>query len=117
MRLFAVLSALAWAGLIVVSWQAIAAMGAGAAGDVFFADLAHPWRAQFNLDFLGHLVLMATWIFLRTPNKILGFAMGILAVVGGGAFTFAYIAIAIIRSDGDLGRFLLGPRRATLANG
>jgi len=67
-----VLLALGWALLFYVSVRAVRQMGFGAAGDVFFGDLAHPWRAQFNTVFGLHLLLVAAWtVYPRGSRSII----------------------------------------------
>lgn len=78
---------------------------------VFFGDLgAMNWRSQFNLDFLIHLVLLATWIQWREGSTPRGFVFGFLSIVMGGMFGFPYIAFAALKAQGDPKRFLLGER-------
>ena len=65
-------------GVLIAGWLVatatmvwgVSAMGFSAAAEVFVADFAHPWRAQFNADFLVHLLLMAAWVFYREPSPV-----------------------------------------------
>ena len=93
----------AWA-----TWRAIAAMGAGAAGDVFLGDLAHPWRGQFNFDFLAHLVLVGAWLGWTAQRRLAAPVIAVLAVLGGGLFSFAYLLARSFAGDGSIAHLLLG---------
>jgi hypothetical protein len=98
-------------GWLTVAWATFRAgstMGLGVAGDIFFADLSHPWRGQFNLDFLGHLLLVAGWLVWSAPSRARGIAYGLLAVLGGGLFTFAYLFVQTFRQDHSFASLVLG---------
>lgn len=112
MKVFRTALVVAWVATLWVSVRAILAMGAGSAGDVFFGDLGHPWRAQFNVDFSIHLLLMASWIAYREKSPVRGIPIGLAAILFGGAFSFAYIFIATFTAGGDARRLLLGSRAA-----
>ncbi len=98
----------AWLAVLVLMVIATAQIGAMAGVTTFFDDFAHPWRAQFNGDFLVHLILLAAWVFYRESSP----AGRILCSAGtlffGGAFSFLYIALAARRSGGDMRTLLLG---------
>ena len=108
MTLFRIALVVIWVVALATLVMASVDLGILAAGDFFVGDLAHPWRRQFNLDFSGHLLLMAIWIFYREPSALARPIFAALAVVGGGAFSFAYILVATFRSGGDMKRLLLG---------
>jgi hypothetical protein len=112
---FRLLLALGWAVLFYVSVQAIRLMGVGAAGTVFVADFAHPWRAQFNTDFSLHLLLVAAWMVYRSRPWFVGLICGVLAINLGGVFTLAYLLAVSIRAKGDMRKVLLGWRAETAA--
>jgi hypothetical protein len=112
MRVLRVILIVAWLLVIGVSIHAIQAMGASASGNIFLGDFSHPWRAQFNTDFSFHLLLMALWILYREKSPIRGFAFALLSIVGGGAFSLAYIFVATFAAKGDIRRLLLGDRAA-----
>lgn len=86
----------------------ITAMGMSAAGDVFLGDFFHPWRAQFNADFLAHLILMAAWIFYREPSPVARYVCAPAAIFLGGAFSFLYILVVASRVGGNPRALLLG---------
>jgi hypothetical protein len=76
---------------------------------VFFGDLLDlDWRSQFNIDFLIHLVLLATWISWREGFTVRGFVFGFLSIFLGGMFGFPYLLHAIYKASGDPGAILLG---------
>jgi hypothetical protein len=102
----------AWIAMLFVSVRAITGLGADTAGDVFFADFAHPWRAQFNTDLILHLGLVGIWIARREKRLVTGIPFAILSVMMGGAFTFAYVLACTFTAQGDPVRLLLGDRRA-----
>jgi hypothetical protein len=99
---------LGWLVIAWFTWRAISEMGAGVAGDIFFADLAHPWRGQFNADFLLHLVLVALWLGWTAQRKMLAPLVALLAVIGGGCFTLAYLLIRSFGGDQSIAHLLLG---------
>ncbi len=80
---------------------------------VFFGDIAKMgWPGQFNLDFLGFLILAALWTAWRRDFSPSGVALGALALVGGMSFLTVYLLIVSYRTKGDVKIMLLGPRRA-----
>ncbi len=97
-----------WVAVAAATFRAVSMMGTGAAGQIFFADLSHPWRGQFNVDFMSHLLLVGLWLGGTAKNKWLGPVVGLLAVLGGGFFTFAYLLVRSLGGDRSLGHLLLG---------
>ena len=76
---------------------------------VFFGDILEMnWRSQFNVDFLIHLFLLATWIAWRERFTIKGYLFGFLSIFLGGMFGFLYILYASYQVKGDARRLLLG---------
>ena len=54
---------LCWLVIVFVTVQAFSQQGM-IAGELFVADIqALNWRAQFNVDFLAHLLLLGSWVF------------------------------------------------------
>ena len=98
----------AWVVLLAVTVRAVTQGGLGAAGDVFFGDFAHPWRAQFNADFALYLVLVAAWIVYRSRSRLVGLVFAVLAINLGGLFTLAYLLLASFEAKGDVRKLLLG---------
>jgi hypothetical protein len=99
---------LAWLALGWVTFQAGQQLGWDKAGDVFLGDLSHPWRAQFNVDFGLHLLLVAAWMIWSASNRALGLAFAVLAVLGGGMFTLAYLFVRMMQTGGNIRAVLLG---------
>jgi len=78
---------------------------------VFFGDvLALNWRTQFNIDFLIHLILLATWIVWRERFTVKGYLFGFLSIFMGGMFGFLYILYASYKAKGDPRKLLMGER-------
>lgn len=79
---------------------------------VFFGDIARmTWAGQFNLDFLGMLLLSASWVAWRHRFSAGGIALAVLALVGGTPFLCIYLLVVSARSGGDVVAVLLGPRQ------
>ncbi|WP_439621176.1 hypothetical protein [Hyphomonas sp.] len=94
----------AWIAMLFVSVRAITGLGADTAGDIFFADFAHPWRAQFNTDLILHLGLVGGWIVWREKRLVTGIPFAILSVMLGGVFTFAYLLVRAFTQERSIGR-------------
>lgn len=80
---------------------------------VFFGDMrAVNWAGQFNLDFMGFLLLSAFWTAWRHHFSLRGLALAVVAFFGGMAFLTIYLLIASYQVRGDVSALLLGVRRA-----
>ncbi|MBU6155586.1 MAG: hypothetical protein KJS87_01525 [Alphaproteobacteria bacterium] len=67
---------------------------------VFFGDMAAmAWPGQFNLDFLGFLVLSALWTAWRNGFSALGLVLAVIAFFGGMAFLSIYLLILSLGTD------------------
>lgn len=67
---------------------------------VFFGDMAAmAWPGQFNLDFLGFLVLSALWTAWRNGFSALGLVLAVIAFFGGMAFLSVYLLILSLGTD------------------
>lgn len=76
---------------------------------VYFGDILElDWRAQFNTDFIIHLVLLATWIAWREGFTFKGYIFGFLSIFMGGMFGFLYILVASYIAQGDPKKIVLG---------
>lgn len=83
---------------------------------VFFGDLLQlNWRAQFNGDFLMHLLLLATWTWWREGGGVRGSVIGFLCVFMGGMFSFPYLLYLIIRNKGSFTSVFMGVHRQAQA--
>jgi hypothetical protein len=98
----------AWLVLVWITILAGQKLGFDKAGDFFFGDMAHPWRAQFNMDFGFHLLLVAAWMIWSSKNRVLGLLFGLLAITCGAVFTFAYLFAQTFRNDGNINAVILG---------
>lgn len=79
----------------------------------FFGDIAKvEWPGQFNLDFLGFLVLSGVWLAWRHHFSPVGIALGVLGFFGGLPFLTLYLLIVSFGSNGDVKVMLLGEQRA-----
>lgn len=83
------------------------------AGQIFGGDIqVLTWRGQFDVDFLGHLIVLALWVAWRNKFSVGGIAMGFLCVLGGGVVSFAYLFVLTCANQGDVRRILLGRHQA-----
>ena len=81
---------------------------------VFFGDIAETgWPGQFNLDFLGMLILSGFWIAWRNNFTPGGLALGLGGLFLGAPFLTLYHFILSQQTNGDVARMLLGDERAT----
>ena len=81
-------------------------------GDVF----AMTWQKQFNVDFMGFLVLSAVWTAWRHNFSLLGLALCLVAFFGGVLFLSAYLLALSFKLKGDATALLLGKARAAGLN-
>lgn len=77
-------------------------------GDMF----AMTWQKQFNIDFMGFLLLSAVWTAWRNQFSLQGLLLGVLAFLGGMAFLTIYLLILSYQLKGDVKTMLLGPSRS-----
>jgi hypothetical protein len=74
----------------------------------FFGDMAAMgWAGQFNLDFIGFLMLSALWTAWRNGFSPLGLLLGVVAFFGGMVFLSIYVLILSL-SARDIQEILLG---------
>lgn len=98
--------------LVIYTGIVMANYGAGLV-PIFFGDIAAmTWPGQFNLDFLGFLILSALWIGWRHEYSLTGWLLTPLALFGGMLFLTLYILIQSFRLDADLKALLIGEGRA-----
>ena len=80
---------------------------------VFFSDFrAMGWPGQFDLDFLGMLLLSGLWVAWRDDFSTRGLGLGLLATVGGTLFLATYLLVLSFQTNGSMKQLLLGARRA-----
>ncbi|MGB0919794.1 MAG: hypothetical protein ACPG06_03575 [Alphaproteobacteria bacterium] len=80
---------------------------------VFFGDIAEgTWRGQFNVDFMGFLVLSAVWVAWRHGFKPLGLLLAAPAFLGGIPFLTTYLLIVSFQANGNMKVIMLGSSRA-----
>lgn len=76
---------------------------------VFFGDmLAINWPGQFNLDFMGFLMLSALWVVWRNDFTPMSFVLGFFAFLGGMTFLPVYLLFLSVKTNGDIAQMLLG---------
>ena len=76
---------------------------------IFFNDIAAmTWPGQFNLDFMTFLALSATWVAWRNGFSVAGFALAVLAFLGGMLFLSIYLLVLSFRTCGDIRKVMLG---------
>lgn len=116
-QLFRIALAAAWLRLLMVTIDAGQTLGWDKAGDFFFGDMAHPWRAQFNTDFFCMLLLIAVWMVWRSKSRLLGVLFAVLSIMGGCLFTFAYLLVQSFRAKGNMAAVLLGRHYSARGDG
>ncbi|MES2258441.1 MAG: hypothetical protein V4724_07980 [Pseudomonadota bacterium] len=112
MHAFRLMLLAAWIAVLAVTAYALQAQGT-AAGEIFMADIkALSWRAQFNTDFLAHLLVFAVWVAWRGRFRPAAVLLGAACVLGGGVFSMIYLFILSLLARGDATALLLGSRKA-----
>ena len=113
MNAFRILLCLLFVIVVAYTMPVIADHGLLSLLPTFFGDIGQMgWPGQFNLDFLGFLVLSAIWTAWRNGFSGLGIALAPVAFFGGIPFLTAYLLILTFRCDGDVKVMLLGEQRA-----
>ncbi|MEM9055296.1 MAG: hypothetical protein AAGB16_08215 [Pseudomonadota bacterium] len=80
---------------------------------IFFGDMtAMTWPGQFNLDFMGFLILSTLWVLWRNEFKPIGWALAPFALFGGMMFLTIYLLVLSVRVP-DLKTLLIGEARAS----
>lgn len=70
--------------------------------------LALDWRAQFDFDFIIHLLLLASWVVWREGANAKAYVFGFLSIIMGGMFSFPYIIFATYKAKAQPRALLLG---------
>ncbi len=110
----------AFRAALVLLWLAVASYTAVVVAQhgidlvsVFVSDFrAMGWPGQFDLDFLGMLLLSGLWVAWRHDFSAKGLALGLLAAVGGILFLATYLLVLSLQANGSIKQVLLGARRA-----
>lgn len=97
-----------WAILSSYTIRAISSTGITQAGPTYFGDLQHPWRGQFNVDFLCYLSLIAIWITYREKHIWRGLLFAMLEFTFGNMFLAPYLIVESFRVNGDISLLLTG---------
>ena len=100
---------------VVTAYTVFVAMehGLGLFPSIFFGDIAEAgWPGQFNLDFLGMLVLSGFWAAWRNHFTPRGLLLGLGGLFLGAPFLALYLLILSWQTNGDAARMLLGEKRA-----
>ena len=80
----------------------------------FFGDIAQQsWPGQFNLDFMGFLILSAFWTAWRNRFSPSGIGLAMLAFFLGAPFLTGYLLFLSVRCRGNVESMLLGEQRAS----
>jgi len=112
MRLLQILLAVMFTALLVYTGLVITEHGLGLFS-VFFGDIARMgWPGQFNLDFMGFLILSAVWLAWRHRFSGLGLLLAVCGFFGGIGFLAPYLLVASFKAEGDPSVLLLGSSRA-----
>ena len=79
----------------------------------FFSEIAAmTWQGQFNLDFMGFLLLSAIWTLWRNNFSPLGWGLSLIAATGGMLFLTAYLMYLTLTHRGNMAVILMGDQRA-----
>jgi hypothetical protein len=70
------------------------------------------WQKQFNLDFMGYLILSAVWTAWRHHFSPIGLLLAVVAFFGGMIFLTVYLLVASFQVKGDVKALMLGTKRA-----
>jgi hypothetical protein len=97
-----------WLMMLAITAYAVATVGPGGL-QLFVTDLANPWRAQFNVDFSVHLLLVMAWIAYRERQLPRGLVLA-APVVLGSLYVLPYVVHATFRAEGRVDALLLGRR-------
>ncbi len=71
------------------------------------------WPGQFNLDFMGFLILSGLWVAWRNNFSAMGLGLGVVAFFGGIMFLTPYLFYLSFETKGDMKKILLGQIRAS----
>ena len=69
------------------------------------------WAGQFNLDFLGFLILYGIWMAWPNNFSPFGLVLGAFGLVGGIPLLTTYLLYLSFATGGDVKRMILGDVR------
>lgn len=79
---------------------------------IFLGELlALTWSGQFNLDFMGFLLLSAAWVLWRNRFTPVSIVLALAAFLGGMIFLTIYLLFLSFKTDGNIVRVMLGEER------
>lgn len=107
LRFFLIFSTLAIYG---VTYTAIMNQGLNWPAVAIHDLMSLNWRTQFDVDFIVHLFLLATWIIWREGATKKAYVYGFLSVIMGGMFSFPYLIYTTYIAGGDVKKIMLGTR-------
>lgn len=111
MTLFRGFLVIMWLVLLVYTGIVIANHGPNLI-PVFFGDMmAMAWPGQFNLDFMGFLLLSALWTAWRSKFSTGGLLLAVVAAFGGIMFLAAFLLYLSFKTGGDMEAILMGDRK------
>ena len=111
MRAFRILLAILFFTIVIYTLFVVKNHGLGLL-PIFLGDIkAMTWPGQFNLDFLGFLVLSGTWLAWRNHFSPKGIALGVLGFFGGIPVLTTYLFFVSLKAK-DMKEVFLGPKRA-----
>jgi hypothetical protein len=117
MTAFRVLLVAIFATIVVYTSLVIANHGLGLLS-IFLGDMQKMgWPGQFNLDFVGFLLLSGFWLAWRHHFSPLGLALGVFGFFGGAPVLTAYLFITSFTVNGDVRALLMGHHRAYPGSG
>src|SRR5262245_50977135 len=103
MRVFQFAFLAIWLAVVFVTVVTIKNQGITIAGDVFSKDVAAlGWRAQFDIELLAYMSLMAVWLAWRKSFSLIGIAMGLLCFTVGASFSIIYVVGLTMHHKGDM---------------
>ena len=109
MRYFKILLLLIWISVVFVTVMSIKNDGLAVAGEVFSNDVAAlGWRAQFNMELLAYMTLMAVWLAWRKSFSIQGIVLGLLCFTVGVTFSALYVLWLTVHHKGEMRKIMMG---------
>jgi hypothetical protein len=79
---------------------------------IFFGDIGSMgWPGQFNLDFLGMLLLSAFWTAWRNEFSGVGLVLSVFAFFFGAPFLASYFLYLSVETKGNPKQMLMGNRQ------